>query len=148
MTLHLTILSMVLLLAVQAPKSLAADQIPGVDNPAYAHSQYMLHCQGCHLPDGMGFPGRIPQLTDFMGNFLKLEGGREFLVQVPGSATAPVDDATLAQVLNWMLFTFSKKQIPDGYRPYTEKEISKLRQKPLKEVEKYRKYLLQKLTPK
>lgn len=132
---------------VQAAEHTTNTSIAGVDSPAYAHSQYMLHCQGCHLPDGMGFPGRIPQLTQFMGNFLQIEGGREFLVQVPGAATAPIDDETLAQVLNWMLVTFSAEQLPKGYRPYTTAEVSVLRRTPRKEVEKYREILLKKLKP-
>lgn len=145
MMLRLAIVLAVLSGTALATEQVPTDYIPGVNSPSYAHSQYMLHCQGCHLPDGMGFPGRIPRLTGFMGNFLKIEGGREFLVQVPGSATAPIDDATLAQVLNWMLFTFSAEQLPKNYQPYTEEEISKLRQAPLKEVTKYRQHLLQKL---
>lgn len=118
------------------------ENMKGVANVAYAHSQYMLHCQGCHLPDGSGFPGRIPRLTDFVGNFLHIEGGREFLVQVPGSSSAPMDNETLAQVLNWILVTFSEKQLPKDYQPYTEEEVAKLRQHPLLEVEKYREKLL------
>lgn len=132
---------------VQAAEQTPNSSIAGVDNAAYAHSQYMIHCQGCHLSDGMGFPGRIPQLTHFMGNFLKIEGGREFLVQVPGSATAPIDDKTLAQVLNWMLVTFSAEQLPKNYQPYTAIEVSVLRQTPLKEVEKHRETLLKQLPP-
>jgi cytochrome c553 len=48
---------------------------------------YMLGCQGCHLEDGRGFPQRgVPALNEFVGNFLKVPGGREYLVQVPGAA--------------------------------------------------------------
>lgn len=119
----------------------------GVPNEAYAHSQYMLHCQGCHLPDGAGFPERsIPRLTDFFGNFLAVEGGREFLVQVPGSSGAPVDDETLAQVLNWMLVTFSKEQLPKTYQPYTAEEVAELRKTPRIEVEKHRAELIKKIS--
>lgn len=120
----------------------------GVPDPAYAHSQYMLHCQGCHLPDGTGFAGRIPNLVDFVGYFLTIDGGREFLVQVPGSSSAPMDDETLAQVLNWMLMTYSKKQLPKDYQPYSAEEVAKLRQHPRVEVEQYRAKLLEQLTQK
>lgn len=117
----------------------------GVPDPAYAHSQYMLHCQGCHLPNGTGYVGHIPSLVDFLGYFLTIDGGREFLVQVPGSSSAPMDDETLAQVLNWMLVTYSKKQLPKDYQPYTAGEVAELRQHPLLEVEQYRAKLLKQL---
>ena len=56
-----------------------------------AQVDYMLNCQGCHLPDGSGFPARqVPDLRNRMGSFLSVPGGREYLVQVPGTAqTAP-----------------------------------------------------------
>lgn len=119
--------------------------IPGVPNEAYANSQYMLHCQGCHLADGAGFPGRIPRLTNFVGNFLSIKGGREFLVQVPGASSAPMDDETLAMVLNWMLYRFSKTQLPENYQPYQAEEVGRLRQTPRLEVEQHRIRLLKQL---
>jgi cytochrome c553 len=64
---------------------------------------YALHCMGCHLDDGRETPGRIPALAGSMGRFLALPEGRAFLVRVPGSAQAPLDDAALAALLNWML---------------------------------------------
>ena len=51
---------------------------------------YMLHCQGCHLADGRGVPGKIPGLSE-MGSFLTVPGGRAYLVQVPGTAQAPLN---------------------------------------------------------
>ena len=49
-----------------------------------AQADYMLNCQGCHLPDGQGFPARnVPPLNNHLGKFLHVDGGREFLVQVP-----------------------------------------------------------------
>ena len=40
---------------------------------AYAdpHADYMLHCQGCHGPDGTGAPGGIPSFRDNLGKVLK-----------------------------------------------------------------------------
>lgn len=123
-----------------------SQSIPGVPNITYAHTQYMLHCQGCHMPDGSGAPqAGIPRLTNFVGNFLKVDGGREFLIQVPGASGAPVDDETLAQITNWMLHTFSKEELPDNYQPYETAEVSRLRKKPLIEVEHLRLELLKKL---
>ena len=46
-----------------------------------AHLDYMLHCQGCHLPDGSGFPNKVPKLNDHVGKFLSV-AGRELPPQV------------------------------------------------------------------
>src|SRR5579864_3959782 len=68
---------------------------------------YMLHCMGCHTPDGAGEPGRVPSLRDTLVPFAGVPAGRRFLVQVPGSAQSKLSDAELAEVLNWMVTTLS-----------------------------------------
>lgn len=107
---------------------------------------YMLHCQGCHLPDGRGFPARkVPDLRGHMGKFLMVKGGREFLVQVPGSAQSDLNDTDLARLLNWMLQTFSAEQVPPNYTPYTAEEVSHWRQQPLSYVSEIRQQLIEKI---
>jgi mono/diheme cytochrome c family protein len=97
-----------------------------------AQADYMLNCQGCHLPDGRGFPQRqVPDLRQQMGRFLAVPGGREYLVQVPGSAQSALDDEGLARVLNWMLHNFSGAELPGGFLPYSAAEVGQLRQQPL-----------------
>ena len=110
---------------------------------AYGPSvEYALNCQGCHRADGAGTPGSVPPLAGSVARFLAVAGGREYLVQVPGVAQAPLDDATLAAVLNWMLERFDKAHIPAGFTPYGADEIAKLRTKPLTDVDGIRKRLL------
>ncbi|MDE0064006.1 MAG: cytochrome c, class I [Gammaproteobacteria bacterium] len=109
-----------------------------------ARIDYMLNCQGCHLPNGEG-AGDVPRMTDFVGNFLKVAGGREFLVQVPGSANAPLEDQRLAELLNWMLDEISRNQLPADFRPYTAEEVAKYRTLPLRDVLKTRAQLVQKI---
>jgi hypothetical protein len=94
-------------------------------DPAEAH--YMIHCQGCHLPDGVGKPGAVPSLTEDLGKFLHMPGGREYLVQVPGTANAPLDDAAVAALLNWMIATYARADLPAGFRPYTAAEVTRYR---------------------
>ena len=107
---------------------------------------YMLNCQGCHLPDGRGFPAHnVPDLREHMAKFLTVEGGREFLVQVPGSAQSDLSDTDLARVLNWMLESFSPAQIPTGFAPYTSAEVARLRQEPLIQVSDIRQQLINKI---
>ena len=117
--------------------------LQGVDNPARARVNYMLNCQGCHGSDGRGTAdGAVPIMKDFVGKYLSVEGGRAFLVQVPGSANAALDDMALAEVLNWMLYTISPNEMPRTFLPYTSSEVKALRTKPLNEVEQHRANLI------
>lgn len=102
---------------------------------------YILHCQGCHLVDGRATPGKIPPLVG-TGRFLAAEGGREFLVQVPGVSLSVINDHELAELLNWMLYRFSPGEIPAGFEPYTAEEVARYRRSPLVEVEKVRTKLI------
>ncbi len=112
-----------------------AQEIPGVDNDARARVNYMLNCQGCHRADGAGTAdGAVPTMKNFLGNFLTVSEGREFLIRVPGSANAALTDAALAEVLNWMLPQISPDQIPEDFNPYTEAEVAKWRKQPLDDV--------------
>ncbi|MBB6520949.1 c-type cytochrome [Pseudoteredinibacter isoporae] len=99
---------------------------------------YMINCQGCHLADGSGKPGSVPSMKGELHKFLAVPGGREFLVQVPGSANAPLNDAELAELLNWMLESLSTDKNNNGegesFSPYTELEVKKLRAKVLVDV--------------
>ena len=92
-----------------------------------ATSDYLLHCQGCHLPQAVGVPGHVPRMNSFLGYYLHSEAGRQFVVQVPGAATANLTDARLANLMNWLLLTYSAAQLPDNFKPYSVDEIARLR---------------------
>lgn len=108
---------------------------------ATAHFNYMLHCQGCHLPDGTATPGIIPPLVG-VGRFLAAEGGREYLVRVPGVSLSTIPDEELAALVNWMLQEFSPEEIPEDFEPYTAEEVADYRQRPLVEVDGARKEII------
>lgn len=94
-----------------------------------AKANYMLNCQGCHTADGSGHQGRnIPTLKNYMGKFLKVEGGREFLIQVPGASQALLSSEQLAELTNWMLREFDPKSLKDNFIPYQTQEVHQLRQ--------------------
>ena len=108
--------------------SSVAGELPGVADPERAETNYMLHCQGCHGPQGEGNArAQVPRMQGFVGNFLKVQGGRAFLVQVPGSANAALSDAALAELLNWMLPTMSASEMPADFVPYHAEEVAGLR---------------------
>ena len=87
-------------------------------------------------------------MTDFVGYFLHVEGGREFIVQVPGAANAPIGDSELADLMNWLLVNFSGTQLPENFVPYTESEIGFLRKSPLIDINARRSTLIERIQKK
>lgn len=106
--------------------------MPGVIRPQQAHIDYMLKCQGCHRIDGSGDAVSNPPMNQKVGRFLSVPGGRAYLGRVPGVATVNLDDARLADVLNWTLYRFDRGNLPKGFKPYTASEIAILRNRPLR----------------
>lgn len=107
-----------------------------------AEFNYIMFCQGCHGPQGAGKPGNVPRVHGFMGNFLQVDGGREFLVQVPGSAYSALDNAALAELLNWMLLELSPQQTPADFNYYSAPEVGALRASALTDVDTVREKLI------
>jgi hypothetical protein len=120
---------------VAAAAALAGSGGAGAADPQV---DYMLECQGCHLYDGSGAPGRVPDLRDSVGRFLTVPGGREYLVRVPGAAQSPLGDAELAEVLNWMIRRFGPAGVAAEFEPYSAPEVARLRTAPLPEVDSVR----------
>lgn len=107
----------------------AANGVPGADALRQAaRADYVLQCAGCHRVDGRGStPHGIPDFRNSVGAFTHLPAGREYLVRVPGAAYSQLSNAELANVLNWLLRTFSPAQLPTGFQPYTESEVAAAR---------------------
>jgi cytochrome c553 len=110
---------------------------------------YMINCQGCHLPDGSGNPQRqVPAFPGQLGKFLSVPGGREYLVQVPGSALSGLSDEALAGVLNWMLERFSAAELSADFKPYTGTELHEWRQTIPADIGQVRSELLERIAQK
>jgi len=93
-----------------------------------AAADYVLNCAGCHKFDGSG-SARVPVLTE-MGRLQALPGGREYLVRVPGVAQAPLSDARLAALLNWLI---TELGTGGASPPYDAAEVGTLRAAPLRD---------------
>jgi mono/diheme cytochrome c family protein len=106
---------------------------------------YTLNCWGCHKPRAEGIPGTVPRLADSMADFLHVPGGREYLVEVPGVAASTLSDAEIAEVLNWLLFTFNKAEMPADFKPYTAAEIARDRPHQLIRIIETRELLVKRL---
>ena len=87
---------------------------------------YMLNCWGCHRPHGEGIPRTAPPLRG-AADFLRVPGGRQYLIEVPGVAQSALDDGDVAAVMNWIIQTFSADRMPADFRPYTPDEVAKTR---------------------
>jgi len=109
---------------------------------------YTLNCWGCHKPRAEGIPGTVPRLANSMGDFLHVPGGREYLAEVPGVAASALSDAEIAQVLNWLLFTFNKTETPPDFKPYTAAEIARYRPHQLIKITETRDDLVKRLKTK
>ncbi len=92
-----------------------------------ASINYTLHCQGCHLPDALGYADRVPRMKNFVGFFLHSNEGREFVIRVPGVATSSLPDDQLTELMNWLLLTYSSEQLPESFVPFSVGEVSVLR---------------------
>ncbi|WP_069865179.1 cytochrome C [Pseudomonas citronellolis] len=93
-------------------------------------TNYQLQCAGCHLSDGAGSKANdVPRMLGFVGNFLKVEGGRQFLVRVPGMSMSALNDAQLADMLNWLLRRdgMAGNSMPASYQPYSAEEVAGIR---------------------
>lgn len=108
-----------------------------------ARVSYLLHCGGCHLPDGSGTPPVVPGLREELGRIVQIDGGRDYVVRVPGASQAPISDRELTDILNWILLEFNAQTLPDGYPLLSEQEVTSARQRVLADPLKYREDLWQ-----
>jgi hypothetical protein len=113
-------LSVVVITAAQGTTPGAVTRTPRIN--------YMLHCQGCHLPDGSGLPHRVPTMRGQLARFLAVPGGREYIVQVPGVSTSKLSDGDTAALMNWLVREMGPA-VPADFRPYTAAEVTALRTK-------------------
>ncbi len=104
---------------------------------SFVEHDYILNCAGCHRLDGTG-SATVPSLVA-MRELVAKPGTREYWVQVPGAAQAPLSNERLAALLNWLVLRFTKAA-PSP--PYSAQEVARLRQDPLRDPLRRRKEIL------
>jgi mono/diheme cytochrome c family protein len=114
---------------------------PSVAATTHARASYVLHCAGCHGMDGAGIPERYVPGLRRVGDFLRVPGGRGYVIQVPGVMGSGLDDAQVAEVANWLLATIARDSAPPGLAPYDVAEVARARAAPLADVAAERKRL-------
>jgi hypothetical protein len=123
-----------------AGKRLIAVLLIGVCSGGWAdpRADYLLHCGGCHLPDGIGNPPEVPSLRNDLGRIAQSAAGRDYLVRVPGAAQAQATDEQLAQIINWVLREFNEDALNRAFEPLTAEEVGESRKQILADPLAYR----------
>lgn len=102
-----------------------------------ALEDYTLHCSACHTLDGSGTEGLVPSLRE-LAPLLDHPQGRVYLIRVPGVAQAPLSDARIARLLNWVLAEYSETLAEP---PFGQDEVATWRSHPLRDPVGFRAYL-------
>jgi mono/diheme cytochrome c family protein len=101
---------------------------PPAGADSYEEHDYILNCSGCHRIDGTG-SRTVPSLLA-MPELDGKPGARAYWIRVPGAAQAPLSDARLAALMNWLVQRFTGRQ-PEP--EYTAEEVGRLRSNPLRD---------------
>ena len=98
---------------------------PPAGADSYEEHDYILNCSGCHRIDGTG-SRTVPSLLA-MPELDGKPGARAYWIRIPGAAQAPLSDARLAALMNWLVQRFTGRQ-PEP--EYTAEEVGRLRSDP------------------
>jgi hypothetical protein len=110
---------------------LAAAAATGAGAEETAAFHYLLHCSGCHTPEGTGSNlGGVPPFRDIVGHFLQSSEGRRYLANVPGLVNSGLAPAEAADLLNWIIATFGGASRPERAVPLDGAEVERLRRSP------------------
>ena len=134
------VLAPLLALGLVAPPAMALERAESSD----VAQNFLLFCGGCHGTAGLGVAHKVPVLNGAIGRFLLVDGGREFLLRVPGVANSQLSDTALAEVMNFCIRKFAAADLKQGFRPYTAAEVAAARRQPLLSVAHKRHELLSK----
>ena len=94
-----------------------------------AQSDYLEQCGGCHGLQGDTSPAPIPVLRGRVGYFMCTQAGREYLLRLPNIAHARIDDESLAEMMNFVVFGLGPRTAPAAAKPFTTAEVTRLRPK-------------------
>jgi len=127
---------------------------------------FQRRCVVCHQADGAGVPGVYPPIANTVGGYVRIKEGREFLIHLMlYGMTGQIDshgviyvglmppigdasDAEISVILNYVLETLNKQQLPRGFKPIAATEVKTARKIALSPVDmvKQREKLLKALS--
>lgn len=108
-----------------------ADGAPHLGKP---RADYILHCAGCHGMTGEGtVQGGVPPFPGSVGHIAGSDIGRSYIMHVPGVISTGMNDAEIAEVLNYILDNWGQ-----GAEPFTAQEVTRRRAIEIGDVVAYR----------
>lgn len=110
---------------------------------AEPEQDYMLHCQGCHGPDGRGSADGAPPFAGNLRLLASRADGREYLLRLPGVVHAELDDERIAALLNWLTARFDPSPAGETPPAFSRDEVARFRPRPLLSVPQARAQALQ-----
>ena len=106
-----------------------------IADPLQARSDYVENCGGCHGIQGDSAPALLPVLKGRVGWFMCTPEARAYLVRLPNVAHSRItDNAELADLLNYVVFTLGAASTPAGAPPFTAAEVTRERPHALNDV--------------
>lgn len=110
---------------------------------AGAHSDYLLHCSGCHGQDAAGsVRGGVPDLRGYVSSFGQTRQGRIYLMHVPGVVASGLDDAGIARVMNYVMARWGAAGDKGEVAAFTPAEVERLRALQIGNVVDYRRRIV------
>lgn len=136
---------------------LAAFAVAASAHATEGSAVFAQHCVVCHTEAATGSPGFVPPLTDTLGYYTTVDGGRSYLAQIvtyglSGPITVagvaynatmvlytPLSDQEAADVLNYVLTHFDAKSLPGQFVPFTAGEVNDARKEKLSAIQMHAK---------
>jgi cytochrome c553 len=112
-----------------------------------ASSNFIQYCSGCHGQDGRGggVNSGIPDFRNFVGAYASDDGGRTYVLHVPGVVNTSLDDAEIAAVINYVMKTWGGTSLRAGFIPFTAREVTSRRARSVPDVVALRRQIVQRL---
>jgi mono/diheme cytochrome c family protein len=112
-----------------------------------ASSDFLLYCSGCHGQDGRGGGEHsgIPDFQNFVGAFAGDDGGRTYVLHVPGVVNTSLDNARIAAVINYIMRTWGGTSLRADFVAFTEEEVTKRRARSVPDVVALRRQVARRL---
>ena len=111
-------------------------QAPAGTTISRTQTLYLMRCGGCHGIEGRSASAVVPDLRDQVGLFLCSAEGRNYMLRVPNVAMSLIhDDASLADVMNFVAFQFGGRNRPANTPPFTAAEVHEARGQPWRSID-------------
>jgi cytochrome c553 len=112
-----------------------------------ASSNFIQYCSGCHGQNGRGagVNSGIPDFKNFVGAFASDDGGRTYVLHVPGVVNTSLDDAEIAAAMNYIMRTWGGTSLRADFVEFTADEVRTRRARSVPDVVALRRQVVERL---